>query len=83
MMYAGRLLSWTHQVRHNFRKLGEDIAKSREILVTQAVVDQADGIDGITFEKICDVPPGAKCAYRVLYPLHQEAGPVSPTGVAE
>lgn len=48
-------------------KLGEDIARASEILVTKAVRDGATSIDGISFEPIEDVPPGAEAAFRVLY----------------
>jgi len=48
-------------------KLGEDIARASEILVTKAVRDAATSIDGISFEPIDDVPPGAEAAFRVLY----------------
>jgi class 3 adenylate cyclase len=47
--------------------LGEDTAKAYEILVTQAVRDAAEGVAGISFEPIPEVPPGAKKAYRVIY----------------
>ena len=45
-------------------KLGEDIARAREILVTDAVRDAA-GPD-YRFEPIAKVPPGAKAAFRLL-----------------
>jgi len=48
-------------------KLGEDIAKASEILVTKAVSDAAASIDGISFEPIDDVPPGAEAAFRIVY----------------
>jgi len=48
-------------------KLGEDIAKASEILVTKAVRDAAASIDGISFEPIDDVPPGAEAAFRIVY----------------
>ena len=48
-------------------KLGEDIARASEILVTKAVRDAATSIDGISFEPIDDVPPGAEAAFRILY----------------
>jgi len=47
--------------------LGEDIATGFEILVTRAVRDGADQIDGIGFEELEDCPPGAGRAYRVIY----------------
>lgn len=48
-------------------KLGEDIARSGEILVTQAVREEVADFPGISFQPIDDVPPGAKAAFRVLY----------------
>lgn len=50
-------------------KLGEDIARAGEILVTQAVRDEAGDFPGIGFEPIDEVPPGAKAAFRVRYSL--------------
>ena len=50
-------------------KLGEDIARSGEILVTQAVREEAADFPGVAFEPIDEVPPGAKAAFRVLYSL--------------
>jgi class 3 adenylate cyclase len=50
-------------------KLGEDIAKAHEILVTKAVREQATDIAGISFEEIAEVPPGAEMAFRLLYRL--------------
>ena len=46
-------------------KLGEDIAKAGEILVTASVVKATDGFG--EFEEIDDVPPGAEKAYRIKY----------------
>ena len=48
-------------------KLGEDIAKAHEILVTKAVRDAATSIEDIDFEPIDECPPGAQAAFRVLY----------------
>ena len=51
-------------------KLGEDTAKAWEILVTDSVKEAAGGdIPGVTFEKIAEIPPGAKGAYKVIYKL--------------
>jgi class 3 adenylate cyclase len=47
-------------------KLGEDIAKAHEILVTKAVKDGAS-VEGLEFEGIEEVPPGASAAFRLLY----------------
>ncbi|MBN2077434.1 MAG: adenylate/guanylate cyclase domain-containing protein [Spirochaetes bacterium] len=48
-------------------KLGEDTAKSYEILVTGAVQERAVGMEGLVFEELDEVPPGAKKAFRVKY----------------
>jgi adenylate cyclase len=45
-------------------KLGEDIARAGEILVTGAVRDAAG--EGYAFEPIAKVPPGAQAAFRLL-----------------
>jgi len=50
-------------------KLGEDIAKAWEILVTDAVRQAVPDSEGFGFEKIDTVPPGAKAAYKVIYTL--------------
>lgn len=50
-------------------KLGEDIARAWEILVTDSVVAAAGNIAGLQFEPIADIPPGAKAAARVIYTL--------------
>jgi len=50
-------------------KLGEDIARAWEILVTDSVVAAAGNIAGLQFEPIGDIPPGAKAAARVIYTL--------------
>ncbi len=47
-------------------KLGEDIARAHEILVTRAVKDAAT-FEGVKYEEIEEVPPGAEKAYRVVY----------------
>ena len=47
-------------------KLGEDIAKAHEILVTRAVRDGC-ALPGLDFEEIDDVPPGAEQAFRLVY----------------
>ena len=46
--------------------LGEDMARSHEILVTQSVRDAAV-LPELRFEGIDEVPPGAAAAYRVVY----------------
>lgn len=50
-------------------KLGEDIAKGTEILVTGAVADAATKMPGVKFEKIEQVPPGAESALKLIYKL--------------
>lgn len=47
--------------------LGEDTARAFEILVTRSVRDAAEEMDGLRFEEIDVVPPGAGGAYRVQY----------------
>jgi class 3 adenylate cyclase len=48
-------------------KLGEDIARAREILVTQAVYDGCSDREGLEFEKIAKAPAGARTAYKLVY----------------
>ncbi|HOX42090.1 MAG TPA: adenylate/guanylate cyclase domain-containing protein [Myxococcota bacterium] len=48
-------------------KLGEDIARPWEILVTESVKGGLRASEGISFEPIEEVPPGAKSAHRVRY----------------
>ncbi|HXI13142.1 MAG TPA: adenylate/guanylate cyclase domain-containing protein [Thermoanaerobaculia bacterium] len=48
-------------------RLGEDVARASEILVTNAVREASDNADGVTFEAIDDEPVGADKAYRVAY----------------
>ncbi|MGH8674698.1 MAG: adenylate/guanylate cyclase domain-containing protein [Burkholderiales bacterium] len=50
-------------------KLGEDTAKEGEILVTGAVRDAATLPADCSFAPIDYVPPGAKAAFKLLYPL--------------
>src|SRR5258708_5104693 len=47
-------------------KLGEDLAKAHEILVTKAVKVGA-GLPGLEFEEIDQVPAGAERAVRLVY----------------
>ena len=47
--------------------LGEDTAKSWEILVTGSAKDAASGLQGIAFEPIDTIPSGASSAFRVRY----------------
>jgi len=48
-------------------KLGEDTAGSGEILVTGAVHDLIHDMDGLRFERLDNVPPGADAAWKVVY----------------
>jgi class 3 adenylate cyclase len=48
-------------------KLGEDIAKAGEILVTRHVREQCGDFDGVRYEELDVAPPGADKAFRVLY----------------
>ncbi len=50
-------------------KLGEDIARAWEILVTESVQAAAGNIADLQFEPIADIPPGASSAARVIYTL--------------
>ncbi|WP_017718510.1 adenylate/guanylate cyclase domain-containing protein [Kamptonema formosum] len=50
-------------------KLGEDTAKSWEILVTDSVVANLKNMPHITWEEIPTIPPGAKQAFKLNYPL--------------
>ena len=50
-------------------KLGEDIAKAWEILVTDSVQAAAGPLPGLQFEAIAEIPPGATSAARVIYTL--------------
>lgn len=49
-------------------KLGEDTAKPHEILVTDNFRNRLQQTDGLEFNKIDFVPPGAAAAYMVGYP---------------
>ncbi len=48
-------------------KLGEDVAKANEILVTEAIEEACRDADGLSFEALEAGIPGAKRAYRVHY----------------
>jgi class 3 adenylate cyclase len=50
-------------------KLGEDTAKAWEILVTDGVKKRCDGLSGISFAQIDEVPPGAEKAWKIEYRL--------------
>ncbi|MDO9020431.1 MAG: adenylate/guanylate cyclase domain-containing protein [Deltaproteobacteria bacterium] len=49
-------------------KLGEDIAKANEVLVTQAVRDAAGALDGLSFSEYAAVVPGAARCFLLDYP---------------
>jgi adenylate cyclase len=49
-------------------KLGEDTAKSWEILVTGAVREACEGMEGFSFREIPEPPAGASSAFAVDYP---------------
>lgn len=46
-------------------KLGEDVAKSGETLVTENVKRALGRMSGFSFAKLAKAPPGAKAAYRM------------------
>lgn len=48
-------------------KLGEDIAKAGEILVTESVKERYTKNAKYRFEEIKDIPPGAEKAYKLTY----------------
>jgi class 3 adenylate cyclase len=50
-------------------KLGEDIARGNEILITESVYKSAQSVPGITFKQIPEIPPGANGAYQLVYSL--------------
>jgi adenylate cyclase len=50
-------------------KLGEDIAKAWEILVTDSVQAAAGPLPDLQFEAIAEIPPGATSAARLIYTL--------------
>jgi adenylate cyclase len=47
-------------------KLGEDIAKAWDILVTEAVFEESRDITGLKFEELSEAPAGTTRAYRVV-----------------
>lgn len=50
-------------------KLGEDVAKAWEILVTDSVVQEVKDMPDIQFEIIDKVPPGAQIAYKLIFSI--------------
>lgn len=47
-------------------KLGEDLATTGDVLVTEAVVKACADAQAIRFEPLGDIPSGAKAAYRLV-----------------
>lgn len=66
MLRVGDIDVWGREV-NAASKLGEDTAKSGEILVTKAAVDSAGAMDGVSFEKIEAQVGGSAENYRVRY----------------
>lgn len=52
-------------------KLGEDTAKAWEILVTNAVKENADETTDFDFEPIKEIPPGSDGAFKLVYTLDE------------
>ncbi len=50
-------------------KLGEDTAKAGEIFVTDSLKEVLGSRKDLTFEKIKEIPPGARGAYKLIYQL--------------
>jgi adenylate cyclase len=50
-------------------KLGEDTARSWEILGTESVAENIKEMTDIQLEPISTIPPGAKSAFRLVYEL--------------
>jgi class 3 adenylate cyclase len=50
-------------------KLGEDTAKSNEILVTAAVKEAIGELEGISYTKLDEPVPGSDLNYKVTYPM--------------
>jgi adenylate cyclase len=48
-------------------KLGEDTAKAGEILVTENFRKHLEKVEGLEFNKLEEIPPGAEAAYKVSY----------------
>ncbi len=48
-------------------KLGEDMAEAWEVLVTKAVKERAEKLEGLKFEPLDEIPPGTDAAYRVIF----------------
>ena len=46
-------------------KLGEDEAGAGDILATRSLCEAVGTVDGVDFEPIDFVPPGAEAAYKV------------------
>lgn len=48
-------------------KLGEDTAKAREILVTQAAMESAGDIDGLSYQALDEAVAGSDVNFRLTY----------------
>jgi len=48
-------------------KLGEDTAKAGEILVTENFRKHLEKVEGLEFNKLEEIPPGAEAAYKISY----------------
>jgi class 3 adenylate cyclase len=48
-------------------KLGEDLAKAREVLVTESVRREAADVRAISFEPLAEEIPGVGAAYKLIY----------------
>jgi class 3 adenylate cyclase len=66
MLRIGDLDVFGHEV-NSASKLGEDAAKAWEILVTDAVCEQAAKVEGIGFEPLDEGTAGRIKAWRVVY----------------
>ncbi|HOP31732.1 MAG TPA: adenylate/guanylate cyclase domain-containing protein [Spirochaetota bacterium] len=48
-------------------KLGEDMAEAWEVLITKAVKERAEALEGLKFEPLEEIPPGTDAAFRVIF----------------
>lgn len=48
-------------------KLGEDVAKQGETLVTEAFQQACTDFAGVTYQKLEHAPAGANAAYKVIF----------------
>lgn len=66
MLRIGDLDVWGREV-NAASKLGEDIAKAGEILLTKAAVESAGPVEGVTYERIEATVGGSAENYRAKY----------------